>query len=323
VSEIVDFATYVSPEPSAVTIGVFDGVHRGHQALIGQTIAIARQRRHRAIVITFDPAPRMVLSSRTDNTYLLSLPERLDRIASQGVDAIAILRFDRLVAQTSAATFIDELAFRFKASDLIIGPDFALGRGREGTASVLTALGQARDLRVHQAPPFQIGGQRVSSTQIRGLIRTGHVEAATNLLGFPPSVRGTVVSGAGRGRQIGVPTANIDVPGDRCTPANGVYAAIATLSDGRRVPAAVNVGVRPSFDEDNRTVEAHLIDFDANLYSQEITLEFIGRLREERRFGDLSGLIAQIHSDIAEARQVIRSSSAFDDQSNIRPVAGP
>ncbi|HUE75826.1 MAG TPA: riboflavin biosynthesis protein RibF [Chloroflexota bacterium] len=316
-SEIVDFSSFIASEPSAVTIGVFDGVHRGHQDLIGRTISIANAKHHCAIVITFDPAPRMVLSAGLGYTYLLGLPERLDRIAAMGVDVIAILRFDRSVAQTPAATFIDELAGRFKTTDLIVGPDFALGRAREGTASVLSELGKARDLRVHQMPPFQVNGQRVSSTQIRNLILSGDVQSATDLLGHPPSIRGIVVPGAGRGRKIGVPTANVDVPLERCTPANGVYAAVATLTSGFRVPAAVNVGVRPSFDEGHRTVEAHLIDFEDNLYGQAITLEFIKRLREERRFRDVSELITQIRSDVAKARQVIQSSAAIEDKTGI------
>jgi riboflavin kinase/FMN adenylyltransferase len=212
---------------------------------------------------------------------------------------------------------MDILAERFRALALVVGPDFSLGRGREGSLPVLTELGAARGIAVNPVSPRRLGRERISSSMIRKLVHAGDVRGAARLLGHPPTVRGPVVRGDGRGRQLGIPTANLAVPAGHCLPPNGIYACLATLPNGSNHAAAVSIGTRPTFGTGPRTVEAFLLDFVGDLYDREITLAFVERLRDELRFDSVAELLAQIDRDVAETRDLI---GRFRAPSRAEPV---
>ncbi len=293
------------PRDTVVTIGNFDGVHRGHRHLIGQIVRRARELGADAAVLTFEPHPLRVLRPDMELKRLSSPEERAEMIASLGVDLLVTYPFTPDVAAMSAREFVSMLRERFRMVELWIGPDFALGRNREGDARKLRELGREMGFAVHQFTPFVWHGQVVHSSNIRADVAEGRVEAAGDLLGHPYSLTGEVVPGDGRGKSIGVPTANLALCGDRLLPAEGVYAAWATVGDGSRYPAVVNVGRRPTFDGDGVTVEAHLLDFRGDIYGWEMVLEFRRHLRGEQKFPDIDALVAQIRRDIESAREVL------------------
>lgn len=298
----------IEPAPSVVTVGAFDGVHLGHQALIGQVVAMARARGWRAVVVTFFPHPAVVLRGETP-FYLTSPEEKRAQIARLGVDVLIQIPFTPATARIRAAEFVEQLV-RLGMRALWAGPDFALGYRREGTLPVLEELGRRHGYTLHVAMEFHLGGRPARSSRIREALRRGDVRSAAECLGRPFSVRGEVVAGAGRGRGLGFPTANLRIWPEHALPANGVYACWADLPDGGRRMAVVNIGVRPTFDQSSeRVVEAHLLDWTGELYGQTLTLHFIERLREERRFPSVAELVAQIQRDIAQAREVLNAAS--------------
>jgi riboflavin kinase/FMN adenylyltransferase len=221
-----------------------------------------------------------------------------------GLDLVILLPFDRQVAATPARDFVEMLSARLNLGELWVGPDFALGRNREGDIAYLQALGQELGYALHVFEPVLDGNQVVSSSRIRALLRQGDVEEAARLLGRYPSLSGEVVVGARRGRRLGFPTANLEVRPERAVPADGVYAVVAVLG-AERYPAVANVGVRPSFDNGQRTVETHIFDFDRDIYGCDLVVEFVARLRAERRFEDIDDLVAQIGEDSRLARQLL------------------
>jgi len=289
-------------EDSVVTIGSFDGVHRGHQALIHQVRRSALQSQRASVVITFFPHPSVVLG-RAQPFYLTSPEEKLVQINQTGVDWLVELPFTSETAQVRATEFVEQLIQHLHLRELWIGHDFALGYKREGNAEFLSRLGQARGFAVHAVDPLTNSGEIISSSNIRMALREGDVSHAAHLLGRPFRVSGRVVPGDGRGKTIGIPTANLDVWSDHALPANGVYACRAWVG---HIPhrAAVNVGVRPTVtDESRRTVEAHLLDFDKDLYGLNVALDFSERLRGEQKFANVQALVAQIKMDIERTRQ--------------------
>jgi riboflavin kinase/FMN adenylyltransferase len=291
-------------EEAVVTIGSFDGVHRGHQALIRQVRQAALQAQRAAVVITFFPHPSVVLG-RAQPFYLTSPEEKLVQINQAGVDWLIELPFTAETAQVRAADFIEQLIQHLHLRELWIGHDFALGYKREGNAEFLAQLGQTRGFTVHAVDPLTNDGEIISSSNIRAALREGDVSHAAHLLGRPFRMSGAVVPGDGRGRTIGIPTANLNVWADHALPANGVYACRAWVG---HIPhrAAVNVGVRPTVtDETRRTVEAHLLDFDKDLYGLNIALDFFDRLRGEQKFANVAELVAQIRSDVETTRQLV------------------
>lgn len=291
-------------EDSVVTIGSFDGVHRGHQALIKQVRAAALSARRAAVVLTFFPHPSVVLG-RAQSFYLTSPEEKLVQINQLGVDWLIELPFTRETAQQRAADFIEQLIQQTRLRELWIGHDFALGYRREGNAEFLTRLGQARGFAVQAVDPLTNDGEIISSSNIRAALRAGDVAHANRLLGRPFRLSGRVSPGDGRGRTIGIPTANLDVWQDHALPANGVYACRAWVG---HIPhrAAVNIGTRPTVtDEALHTIEAHLLDFDKDLYGLNIALDFFERLRGEQRFANVPELVAQIRSDVQRVRQTV------------------
>jgi len=291
-------------EDAVVTIGSFDGVHRGHQALIKQVRAAALNTPRASVVITFFPHPSVVLG-RAQPYYLTAPEEKLVQLNQTGVDLLIELPFTRETAQVRAADFVDQLLHHVRMRELWIGHDFALGYQREGNAVFLTQLGQARGFAVHAVDPLTNDGEIISSSNIRSALRAGDVAHTTKLLGRPFRLSGRVVPGDGRGKTIGVPTANLDVWQDHAIPANGVYACRAWVG---HIPyrAAINIGTRPTVTEETRrTVEAHLLDFDKDLYGLNIALDFFERLRGEQKFAGVQELVAQITSDVETTRSLL------------------
>ncbi len=300
---------------SWLTIGSFDGVHRGHQAIIRMLVEESHKNGNPAIVATFFPHPAKVL--RGDNhPYYLTAPEEKNQILkSLGVDTILTLHFDHTLASQSAETFITTLHQQLKFSCLLIGHDFRLGANRSGDIHTLTQLGSQLGYCVQAIEPYQSSSEIISSSLIRELLKAGSLIRANDLLGRPYSVSGRIIHGDGRGKHIGLPTANLEIWQERLMPAIGVYAAIAQLGS-RRWMSVVNIGNRPTFYEKpfQQTVEAHLLDFHEEIYDQEMRLFFTRRIRPEKKFDNAESLMVQISQDIQFAREVL--SDEFD-QTNL------
>ena len=287
--------------PTAVALGVFDGVHLGHRAILGAAVAHARATGAPALACTFDPHPMEVLQPDRAPAPITTLDERLTLISLCGVDETIVLSFTREFAAVEPESFVkDILVDRLTARQVVVGFNHRFGRGARGDAALLRDLGARLGFSVDVIPPLEVDGIPVSSTAIRTALGRGDVEAASRMLGRRYSLPGTVVAGAGRGRTLGFPTANI-APDRPVLVAAGVYACSAEVA-GQRQRAVVNVGVRPTFDEATLAVEAYLLDFAGDLYGQTIRLEFVSRVREERRFPSVDALKAQIADDVATAR---------------------
>ncbi len=292
--------------PAHVTIGAFDGLHRGHQALIGQMVDEAHAAGQAAVVITFFPHPSVVLRGRRPSFYLSTPEEKVDYLARLGVDAVVTHPFNQAVASITAAEFVERLVQYARLSRLWVGADFALGHNREGDVNYLRAAGEQQGFDVHVMEPVLIDGEVISSTRIRQTLRDGAVEQAARYLGRPFRLSGQVVQGAQRGRQLGIPTANVAVSEEHAVPAVGVYAARGY--HGSSVSRAViNIGFRPTFEggEARPVIEAHLLDFTGDLYGTTLTLEFVARLRPEMKFPGIDALVAQIKRDIESARAIL------------------
>jgi riboflavin kinase/FMN adenylyltransferase len=289
---------------TVLTIGTFDGVHRGHQALIGQVVTRARETDRLAAVLTFHPHPAAVLAPDRAPRYLTTPGEKIALLEGLGVDLVVLLPFNRQVANTSARDFVEALARHLRLRELWIGADFALGHNREGDIPRLRELGQEMDYEVHVVEAIAEQGSIISSSRIRELLGKGRIAEATKLLGRYPSVSGKVVVGAQRGHKLGFPTANLAVRPKRAVPADGIYAVFVVLGE-ERLPAVANVGVRPTFDNGERTVEAYIFDFDRDIYGCDLAVEFVARLREERRYEHIRDLIAQIERDGQLAREIL------------------
>lgn len=292
--------------PARIAIGAFDGVHVGHQALIGGMVQRARAAGEPAVAITFDPHPSVFLRGRRPSFYLSSQTDKARWIAALGVEALVIHRFDAELAAITAGAYVDLLVRHTQVREVCCGPDFALGHGREGNVAYLRAAGERFGFSVHVEPPVQIDGEVVSSSRIRQCLQDGAVEQAARYLGRPFTLTGEVVAGQQRGRRLGIPTANLAVSDELATPATGVYACQAETAAGLRVKAVANIGFRPTFNggEPRPTIEAHLLDFNADLYGQTLSLGFLARLRGEQKFAGVEALVAQIKRDIQRAREL-------------------
>jgi riboflavin kinase/FMN adenylyltransferase len=289
---------------SVLTIGAFDGVHRGHQYLITRLVARARQTNRLAGLITFHPHPSVVLSDREPARYLTTPGEKAALLEKLGLDIVAILPFDQEIAQTPAREFIEMTRRYLRMAEMWMGADFALGHNCEGNVSVLQTMGKELGFTVKVVEPLVWEGQIISSTRIRTLLFKGLVREAARLLNRYPSLAGEVVQGAQRGRCMGFPTANLNVRAERAIPADGVYAAYALLGE-ERYQGVVTIGVRPSFDNGERTVETHILDFKGNIYGCDLVVEFVERLRSEQRFVDIEDLRKRIAQDIAQTRSIL------------------
>jgi len=291
--------------PTVLTIGAFDGVHLGHQHLIRSTVRRAQALGCQSAVLTFDPHPDLVIHPERERHALASLEERAERIADMGLDLLIVLPFNRDLMALTAHEFMTRLCRAVALRELWIGWDFALGRGREGNIVRLHEIGHELGYSVHPVEPFLLEDVAVSSTRIRVALQEGDVATAARLLGQPFSLRGGVAEGDRRGRTIGFPTANVAVDPSHILPADGVYVCRASLGQ-QRYGAVTNVGLRPTFAGTHRTVEAYVLDFADEIYGETLRLDFLHRLRGERKFDGIAALIAQITSDVAEARSWLK-----------------
>jgi riboflavin kinase/FMN adenylyltransferase len=292
------------PSP-AVTIGNFDGVHRGHQALIRAAARRAEGQGGRVVVLTLDPHPARLLDPKRAPATLTTLEQKSELLAGLGVDVFVVLPFTAELARRSAEQFVGGvLVEALGATSVVVGEDFRFGHRRRGDVSLLEALGSRHGFGVEALPPVLHAGLPVSSSRVREVLARGRVEEARELLGRSFFIDGTVVEGERRGRTLGFPTANLATPNETL-PLEGVYAARCRVPPGRWLPAVVNIGRRPTFGGDAVSVEAHLLDFDADLYGAELRTEFVGRLREERRFDGPGALVAQIREDVSRARALV------------------
>ena len=291
---------------SALTIGSFDGVHLGHQALIRELVTIARQADVPAVALAFFPHPAVVLRGRKPALYITSPDERAELLGRLGVDIVVTQTFDRALASVRAEAFLERLRRHLGFQHLCIGDNFALGRDREGDRSYLEQVAPRMGFALRVFPPVQVDGEALSSSRVRQALRAGDVRRASRYLGRPFELAGKVVRGAGRGHTLAIPTANLEVWEERARPAHGVYACWAQVG-AERLPAVTNIGTRPTFEGDQLVpiVEAHLLDFHADLYGTEMRLAFIDRLRGEQRFSGPEELVAQIRKDIERTRAVL------------------
>lgn len=304
--EIIDDLETLQPDHDTfLAIGKFDGVHLGHHHLLHPMIKAARREGAVSAVITLHPNPLEVLAPERPVTYLTTLEERMQRLAALGVERAIVLRFDRQVAATPARDFMEHLTQHIRLRQLWAGARFALGKGRQGDVPFLQALGKELGYTVQVVNPLRVGGETVSGTRIRQLLEAGRIEEAAALLGRLPTLPGRVARGASRGRDLGYPTANLEVPPQLAWPANGIY-AMRVLLDGRWLDGVGSIGVRPTFESDGRRqLEVHLFDFDRDLYGAELVVKFVARLRDELKFDSVEALIAQMDRDAAQARAIL------------------
>lgn len=292
----------INPLPTVLTIGAFDGLHRGHAHLIGGAVQRARALGCQSAVLTFEPHPDAVVYPERPRLVLTDADERTELVEALGVDLLLVVPFTAELMALPSQAFMTQVTQAVALRELWVGYDFALGRRREGDAAKLAEIGRTLGYNVHPVEPLTLDGQVVSSTRIRAALEVGDVPAAARLLGRLYSLRGIVVEGDKRGRTIGFPTANIAVDAERLVPHNGVYVCHATVG-GERYGAVTNIGVRPTFDGTRRTVEAYLLDFAGDIYGEVLRLEFAERLRGEQKFHGIAALVAQITGDVAAARE--------------------
>ena len=276
-----------------LTVGVFDGVHMGHRYLIEKLNQRAQVEDLISGVITFNPHPQSVLHPHNQLPWLSGLEDKLRFLQELHIDLVAVLSFTPELASLSAREFVSLLKDYLKMRGLMIGPDFALGRGREGDITLLSALGQEMGFSVEVAPPFMIDGELVSSTLIRQALAQGDMIKITKLMGRNFYLAGKVISADKRGQSLGFPTANLDMKPGQALPSDGVYATI-TWVNGEQLTSVTNIGMRPTFERSKRTVETHLLNYKGDLYGKELKVEFIQKLRDEQRFSSPKGLKAQI-----------------------------
>jgi len=296
----------VKMQDTWLAIGSFDGVHLGHRNLIRQLVEGAHASNCQAVVMTLYPHPSRVVRGLTTPIYLATFDERVAMLGELKVDAIIQLQFDRKLASQSAATFMNRLIHHLGVRNLLAGQNFVLGHERKGNIEALTRLGQSLGYQVTVISPVMVEGSPISSSQIRTWLGEGDVDLARRGLGRPYSICGRVMHGDGRGGRIGIPTANLDVWQEQVLPAGGVYACQARIGT-KRYMAVTNIGLRPTFSSEHPhvTIESHLLDFSQDVYDQELHLDFIQRLRGERRFEDAADLVKQIHADITHTRRLL------------------
>jgi riboflavin kinase / FMN adenylyltransferase len=290
---------------SVVTIGSFDGVHIGHQRLLERVRSAADRGSMMAVAVTFDPHPRCVVDPSGCPPLLSSLADRIELLAQCGAERVVVIPFTRELSTWSADRFAATLTESLGMRRLIVGPGFALGRGREGNLGFLGRLGERRGFKVTTVAPSRRGGRPVSSGRIRESIATGSFAGAITMLGRPYVLEGVVERGEGRGAGLGVPTANLGVDGSRCIPAAGVYAGWLHFGDGWR-PAATGIGTRPTFGAGSVTIEAHVLDFDGDLYGRQVRLALARRIRFERAFSTIAALEVAMAGDIERTRDIVQ-----------------
>jgi len=299
--ELAEFAPH---REAVLTIGVFDGVHLGHQHLIEYLKRQALVRDYECGVVTFAQHPLQLLSPQTPLCYLTTLEKRIGLLKQLGVDFVVPLSFTIELSQLSARHFVSLLQKHLKMRGLVVGPDFAMGRGREGDVFALHSLGKELGFTVEVVSPKMIDGESVRSTTIRQALSQGNIQKVSKFLGRPFSLSGQVAHGVERGRQLGFPTANLAVNSNQALPADGVYVTRAYFGNNL-YSSVTNIGQRPTFGQGERTVEVYLLDFHGEVYGEDFRIELLERLRDERRFSDPEELKAQIGKDIEQAREIL------------------
>jgi riboflavin kinase / FMN adenylyltransferase len=284
--------------PAVAAVGVFDGVHVGHQALIRDAVMLARAKDALSVVVTFDRDPDQVVDPAAATAQLLDLDDKLTLLAAQGPDVVLVVTFDQALAAMPSLQFLDEvLLASVTPVAAVVGYDFRFGHRAEGDVDLLVRYGAEHDFTVLAHDLVRVGGAPVTSTRIRSLVATGDVVGAGELLGRPHRLKGLVVPGRHVGRDLGAPTANLEIATYAALPADGVYAA-STVIDGAVYPAAVSVGVPPTFPSASAVLEVHVIGFDGDLYGRTLGVEFLERIRDQRRFESAEELATQIAEDI-------------------------
>jgi riboflavin kinase/FMN adenylyltransferase len=294
----------VPQRETLLTIGVFDGIHLGHCYLLKNLIQRAKEEDLLSGVVTFDPHPQSVLHPHNQLPWLSNLKNRVKSLQELGINLVAVLSFTPEVSQLGARQFISLLKKYLRMRGLMTGPDSALGKGREGNADLLCSLGQEMGFSVETIAPFTVDGEIVSSTLIRQALAQGNMIKVENLMGHRFCLVGKVITADKRGGVLGFPTANLDV--QQALPGNGVYATVTQVG-GKQFASATNVGTRPTFEEDAKWVETHLLNYEGDLYGREIRIEFVQKLREELRFTSPEKLRAQIGKDIREVEALIEA----------------
>lgn len=303
----------ITLQKSWLTVGVFDGVHRGHQQIIHRLVEGGHEKNLPAVVLTFDPHPSKVFGR--GEIKLLTLPdERAEILGNMGVDVVITHPFNREVANITAFDFMQRLKTHLGLDHLVLGYDSALGKDREGSIPRLTGIGSELGYTVETVPALSDESGVISSTEIRKLVTVGKVEEAAMLMGHPYRLQGVVIRGDQRGRTIGFPTANLDYSEDKHIPSNGIYACWAKLGNDTSsslsvFKAAVNIGFNPTFTPDKKSVnvEAYLLDFDRDIYDENLQLEFVARLRDELKFDSVEALVMQIKQDVKQARVLLKT----------------
>ena len=292
-----------------VTIGAYDGVHRGHRALIGVVTDRARELGISSALVTFDRHPATVVRPESAPKLLTDTEQKLELLADTGLDWVVVVHFDEVRASESAEDFVNEvLVGCLRARSVVVGEDFHFGRGRRGNVALLRSLGADLGFDVMGVGLVTVPGldEPVSSTAIRAALARGGVETAARLLGRPYEVRGTVETGDRRGRELGFPTANVAVPPEILVPADGIYAGWYTRPDGETKAAAISIGRRPTFYESGPSlVEAYLLDFDGDLYGEAAQVRFVSKLRDEVRFDSVDALVEQMAKDVEATREAL------------------
>ena len=301
-----ELAQLLPKKDMLLTIGVFDGVHLGHKYLISQLMEHARREDLLSGLVTFRQHPREVLSPQTQLPFLTNLAQRVDLLKSEGIEAVMPLSFTPELAQLSARQFVSLLKKYLRMVGVVIGPDFALGRNREGSPDALRKLGQELNFRVTVIPPITSNGEVVSSTTIRNALADGDMKRVRNLLGRIFSLQGRVTTGAGRGSGLGFPTANLEIDPKQALPAEGVYATWAYI-DNQAYQSMTNIGKRPTFGNDDRTIEVFLLNYHGNLYGSELRIDITERLRDEKRFDTVDELKKQIAEDVERGIAILNS----------------
>lgn len=304
--KVIDYQGTTLPQVAGATVGTFDGVHVGHQQVIGLAVAKARELGGQSCVITFDTPPRQVLSPSKAPAVLTSLSTKLLLIEELGVDYVLLVPFTRELARLAPEEFCARVVARLNVRHLFVGANFRFGVDRQGGAETLIELGSRLGFTATPVPLLEAGGSPVSSTRIRGLLTRGKVREVLPLLGRFHAVTGSVERGDQRGSEIGFPTVNVAEDEHLCLPRNGVYAGMTTLA-GRIYPSVANVGVRPTFGENRRRLEAHIFDYTGQAYGERVSFDFRFRLRDEERFGSVAELREQIGLDTELARRLLDS----------------
>ena len=311
------------PGATAVTLGVFDGVHLGHRHLIQRLQAVAARERLTPVVVTFSSHPVAVLRPEEPLVWLTSLEDRLSLLRAAGVQHVAPITFTHELSLLTAEEFLLALRERIQMACFVVGPDFVMGHQRQGTIPVLQGLARTHGFSLECVGPLTVEGATINSTAIRHSLAQGDLEQVTRYLGRPFHLSGMVERGEGRGAaQLGFPTVNLALHPQQAIPAEGVYAAWCSAG-GRKYKAAASIGTRPTFHDDEQTlVEAFILDFDGDLYGQQVRLEFVGRLRSQERFPDAEALVAQMRRDVSEARRVLDAAPAAEAASALEPHRG-